>query len=173
MRELVDYAATKSLQVTLYPHSKNMIATAEEALVYVEKINRTNFDLAVHTCHEIRAGNADRIEEVLEKVKHHLGYVTIAGADNIPNQTNGSEWEYSTLKPLYRGNFDLTRVLKKLRSLDYRGAIGFINHRITETPEVYLPLSKSTYNQWVEDLNTSPAHPLKAPDKKDREPTLN
>ena len=165
MRELVDYAASKSLRVTLYPHSKNMIATAEEALVYVEKINRTNFDLAVHTCHEIRAGNADRIEEVLEKVKHHLGYVTIAGADNTPNQTNGSEWEYSTLKPLYRGNFDLTRVLKKLRSLDYHGAIGFINHRISEAPDTYLPLSKSTYDKWIEQLNASPAQPFDAPDQ--------
>jgi sugar phosphate isomerase/epimerase len=158
--EVVDYAATKSLKVTLYPHSKNVIATAEEALVYVEKINRTNFDLAVHTCHEIRAGNAGRIEEVLEKVKDHLGYFTIAGSDNIPNQTNGSEWEYSTLKPLYRGNFDLTRVLKKLRSLNYRGTIGFINHRITETPEVYLPLSKSTYDQWIVELNALPTQPI-------------
>jgi len=165
IRAVVDYAATKSLKVTLYPHSKNVIATAEEALVYVEKINRTNFDLAVHTCHEIRAGNAGRIEEVLEKVKGHLGYVTIAGSDNIPSQTNGSEWEYSTLKPLYRGNFDLTRVLKKLRSLDYHGAIGFINHRIAEAPEVYLPLSKSTYVQWIEDLNALPSRPFDAPDQ--------
>lgn len=165
IRDVVDYAATKSLKVTLYPHSKNMIATAEDALVYVERINRTNLDLAVHTCHEIRAGNADRIEEVLEKVKSHLGYVTIAGSDNIPNQLNGSEWEYSTLKPLYRGNFDLTRVLKKLRSLDYHGAIGFINHRITEAPDIYLPLSKSTYDKWVQDLNALPSRPFDAPDQ--------
>ena len=166
IRALVDYAASKSLKVTLYPHSKNIIATAEEALVYVKKINRTNFDLAVHTCHEIRAGNADRIEEVLEKVKAHLGYVTIAGADNIPNlTTTGSEWEYSTLKPLYRGNFDLTRVLKKLRSLDYRGSIGFINHRISEAPDTYLPLSKSTYDRWIRNLNALPSQPFDAPDQ--------
>jgi sugar phosphate isomerase/epimerase len=165
IRAVVDYAATKSLKVTLYPHSKNAIATAEEALAYVEKINRQNLDLAVHTCHEIRAGNANRIEEVLENVKAHLGYVTIAGSDNIPNQINGSEWEYSTLKPLYRGNFDLTRVLKKLRSLDYHGAIGFINHRITEAPEFYLPLSKSTYDKWIQDLNALPSRPFDAPDQ--------
>jgi sugar phosphate isomerase/epimerase len=165
IRAVVDYAATKSLKVTLYPHSKNVISTAEEALVYVEKINRTNLDLAVHTCHEIRAGNAGRIEEVLEKVKSRLGYVTIAGSDNIPSQTNGSEWEYSTLKPLYRGNFNLARVLKKLRSLDYRGAIGFINHRITEAPDIYLPLSKSTYDQWIQDLNALPSRPFDAPDQ--------
>jgi sugar phosphate isomerase/epimerase len=166
IRELVDYAAAKSLKVTLYPHSKNVIATAEEALVYVDKINRPNFALAVHTCHEIRAGNAGRIEEVLEKVKHRLDYVTIAGADNIPNVTASSgEWEGSTLKPLYRGNFDLTRILKKLRSLDYRGTIGFINHRITEAPDTYLPLSKSTYDQWIVGLNASPAKPWDAPDQ--------
>ena len=166
MRALVDYAASKSLKVTLYPHSRNVIATAEEALAYVEKINRPNFDLAVHTCHEIRAGNAGRIEEVLEKVKHHLGYVTIAGADNVPNlTTTSSEWEASTLKPLYRGNFDVTRVLKKLRSLDYRGSIGFINHRITEAPDTYLPLSKSTYDKWIRDLNALPSQPFDAPDQ--------
>jgi hypothetical protein len=166
IRALVDYAATKSLKVTLYPHSKNVVATAEEALVYVKKVNRTNFDLAVHTCHEIRAGNNNRIEEVLEKVKDYLGYVTIAGADNIPNlSTNGGEWESSTLKPLYRGNFDLTRVLKKLRSIDYKGSIGFINHRITETPDSYLPLSKTTYDKWIQDLNAVPSQPFDAPDQ--------
>ena len=166
IRAVVDYAASKKLKVTLYPHSKNVIATAEEALVYVEKINRTNFNLAVHTCHEIRAGNAGRIEEVLEKVKGHLGYVTIAGSDNFPNlTTTSSEWEYSTLKPLYRGNFDLTRVLKKLRSLDYRGSIGFINHRIAEAPDTYLPLSKSTYDKWIQDLNALPSQPFDAPDQ--------
>ena len=166
IRAVVDYADSKSLKVTLYPHSKNVIATAEEALVYVKKINRPNFDLAVHTCHEIRAGNANRIEEVLEKVKDYLGYVTIAGADNIPNlSTNGGEWESSTLKPLYRGNFDLTRVLKKLRSLDYKGSIGFINHRITETPDSYLPLSKTTYDKWIQDLNALPSQPFDAPDQ--------
>jgi hypothetical protein len=165
MRALVDYAASKSVKVTLYPHSKNVISTAEEALVYVEKIKRPNFDLAVHTCHEIRAGNADRIEEVLEKVKNHLGYVTIAGSDNIPYGITGSDWEYSTLKPLYRGNFDLTRVLKKLRSLDYRGSIGFINHRIAEAPDTYLPLSKSSYDKWIAQLNAAPSQPFDAPDQ--------
>lgn len=166
IRSVVDYAASKSLKVTLYPHSKNMIASAEEALVYVEKINSPNLDLAVHTCHELRAGNANRIEEVLEKVKDYLGYVTIAGADNIPNlSTNSGEWESSTLKPLYRGNFDLTRVLRKLRSLDYNGSIGFINHRITETPDSYLPLSKTTYDKWIQDLNALPSQPFDAPDQ--------
>ncbi len=166
IKSVVEYAASKSLHVTLYPHSKNYIATAEEALIYVKKINKPNFDLAVHSCHEIRAGNANRIEEVLEKVKDHLGYVTIAGADNIPNtSTNGGEWESSTLKPLYRGNFDLTRILKKLKSLDYKGAIGFINHRITEAPEAYLPLSKTTYNKWIEQLNALPSSPFDAPDQ--------
>jgi sugar lactone lactonase YvrE len=132
----------------------------------VDKIDRPNFNLAVHTCHEIRAGNAGRIEEVLEKVKHRLGYVTIAGADNFPNLTTSSgEWEASTLKPLYRGNFDLTRVLKKLRNLDYRGTIGFINHRITEAPATYLPLSKSTYDQWIAGLNAAPSKPWDAPDQ--------
>lgn len=156
IREVVDYAAEKNVKVTLYPHSKDAIPTAEEALVYVEKINSPNLDLAVHTCHEIRAGNADRIEDVLEKVKDRLGYVTIAGSDNIPNLTNGSEWEYSTLKPLYRGNFEMMRVLKTLKALNYEGSIGFINHRISEAPEFYLPLSKSTYDGWIETLNAAP-----------------
>lgn len=166
IQSVVEYAAKKGVHVTLYPHSKNHIATAEEALVYVKKINKPNFDLAFHSCHELRAGNANRIEEVLEKVKDHLGYVTIAGADNIPNSSsNGGEWEASTLKPLYRGNFDVNRILKKLKSLDYKGSIGFINHRITEAPDSYLPLSKTAYNKWMEQLNALPSSPFDAPDQ--------
>ncbi len=166
IRAVVDYATSKSLKVTLYPHSKNIIASAEEALVYVKKINSPNLDLAVHTCHEIRAGNAGRIEEVLENVKNYLGYVTIAGADNIPNiPATGGEWESSTLKPLYRGNFDLTRVLKKLKSINYKGSIGFINHRITEAPDSYLPISKATYDKWIQDLNAPTTSAFDAPDQ--------
>ena len=59
LRKVVDYAKKKKVQVTLYPHSNTEVETAEEALVWVKKINSTNFKLVVHSCHEIRAGNGN------------------------------------------------------------------------------------------------------------------
>lgn len=152
LRKVVDYAKMKKVQVTLYPHSNTEVETAEEALVLVKKINSPNFKLAVHSCHEIRAGNGNRIENVIENVKGYIGHVTIAGSDTITDFTDGMTIENSTIKPLYEGKYDLTRILKKLKTINYRGEIGFINHQIKECPEVYFPKSKEKYDSWLNEI---------------------
>ena len=111
LREVVGYAATKDVNVTLYPHHHDVIQTAEEAYEIINKVNAPNLDLSVHSYHEIRSGNGDRLEEILDKVKDKLGYVTIAGADTIVDYSNPWAIENSTIKPLYRGTYDVSKIL--------------------------------------------------------------
>ncbi|WP_042245564.1 TIM barrel protein [Jejuia pallidilutea] len=167
LRDVVAYAETKNVKVSLYPHHYDVIQTAEEAYKLVTKINAPNLDLAVHSCHEIRSGNGDRIEEVLENVKDKLAHVTIAGSDTIVDYTNAWTVENSTIKPLYRGTYDVSRILKQLANQDYKGAVGFINHLIKENPDMYLPKTREVYNHWLKEINKPkvPSQAYDAPDQ--------
>ncbi len=167
LRDVVTYGAEKEQKITLYPHHNDVIPTLEQGLVWLDKINSPNLDIVFHTCHELRSGNANRVEEILEKAGDRLGHVTIAGADTLVDFTDPFSIENSSIKPLYRGNFDNKRVLKKLKEIGYEGAIGFINHLIKEDPDVYLPGSKQLYDKWLDELN-APRIPISAFDAPDQ-----
>jgi sugar phosphate isomerase/epimerase len=141
LREIVSYAAQKGVHVVLYPHSKCYIATAEEALPFVEKIDHPNLKLAVHLCHEIRAGNGSRMAEIFDRVKERIGAVTLAGTDSIADFSNPRNMDSSTIKPLGQGNYPLDRFVWPMIESGFKGTVGFINFKIEEKPENYLGAS--------------------------------
>jgi sugar phosphate isomerase/epimerase len=147
LRTVVDYATEKQVPVTLYPHSTCYFASAEQALPLVKKINSPNLKLAVHLCHEMRAGNTNRMDEVVRNVAPFIGFVTLAGADKEVNMKNAYTMDKSTIKPLDEGEYDLSTFLKALKDIDYKGPVGFINFKIDENkpPEEYLPSSLNTW----------------------------
>jgi sugar phosphate isomerase/epimerase len=166
LRRVVDYAVTKDVIVTLYPHHHDVIPTAYDAIKWVEHIDSPNLNMVVHSCHELRSGNGDRIEEVLKRCKDHLAFVTIAGADEDIDFTNPISIENSSIKPLYRGNYDVKRILVQLKKQNYKGAVGFINHLIREDMGTYLSKSLDVYKGWLDEINTSkPVEPFDAPDQ--------
>lgn len=146
LKEIAEYAKTKKVKVILYPHSKCAIASAEEALPYVQKLNYANLKVAIHLCHEIRAGNGSRMNEVFEAVGAHLGAVTVCGSDSVADFSKPLLMDKSTIKPICEGNFDITKFLTPLRKSGYRGLVGFINFKIDEDPEIYLKRSMKEWN---------------------------
>jgi len=145
LREIVSYSALKGVQVVLYPHSKCYIASAEEALPFIEKIGHPNLKLAVHLCHEIRAGNGSRMEQVFERVKDPIGAVTLAGTDSVADFSAPKLMDSSTIKPLGQGNYDFNLFIEPLRNSGYKGVVGFINFKIEEDPETYLDASMKVW----------------------------
>ncbi|MBV5313694.1 MAG: sugar phosphate isomerase/epimerase [Prolixibacteraceae bacterium] len=145
LSEMVSYSASKKVEVILYPHSKCYIASAETALPFIEKIGHPNLKLAVHLCHEIRAGNGSRIDQVFDRVKDHIGAVTLAGTDSVADFSAPKLMDSSTIMPLGRGNYDLNRFLEPLRNSGYKGVVGFINFKIEEDPETYLDASMKVW----------------------------
>ncbi len=141
LREITDYSRQENVEVVLYPHSDCYISSAEEALPFVEKINKPNLKLALHLYHEVRAGNGSRIAAVFEKVKHRLGAVTLAGTDIEADYSNSKTRDTSTIKPIGFGNFDLTKFILPLKKSKYSGTVAFMNFGIMEIPELYLPRS--------------------------------
>lgn len=141
LREITVYSKQKNVEIILYPHSDTYIASAEEALPFVEEINNPNLKLALHLYHEVRAGNGSRIDEVFEKVKHQLGAVTLAGTNVVADYTTSKSRDTSTIKPIGYGDFDLINFIKPLIKSNYRGTLAFMNFGINENPDVYLPRS--------------------------------
>jgi sugar phosphate isomerase/epimerase len=146
LREIVKYAKTKKVKVVLYPHSYCYIASAEEALPFVKKINDKNLQLAVHLCHEIRAGNGARMNDVFENAKPYIGAVTLAGTDSVADFSKPKLMDASTIKPIGQGNFNMKNFIEPLLKSNYKGKVGFINFKIEEDPETYL---KSSMLEWV------------------------
>ena len=149
LREIVEYAKTKNVPVILYPHSTCYIASAEEALPFVQAINDTNLKLAVHLCHEMRAGNGSRMDMVFEHVKKYIGAVTLAGTDSVADFSQPLLMDKSTIKPIGQGNFNMKNFIKPLLKSEYKGTIGFINFKIDEEPEVYLNASMTVWKNMV------------------------
>ena len=148
LREVVSYATAKGVTVVLYPHSNCYFDHAEQALPIVKKISSPNLKLAVHSCHEMRAGNGDRLHEVVLNVKDYLGAVTIAGADKVVNTSTPRTIDQSTIQPLEDGEFDFESFLRALKKIDYKGPVGFINFKIEKEPSDYLPKSLKVWNEW-------------------------
>ena len=115
--EIADLAAASGLKVALYPHAGFHVADIEDALRLVRQAKRENLGVTFNLCHELKAGNEARFDELLEEAAPHLFVVSINGADHEGG------WD-KLIQPLSHGPFDLNRLLRKLLALDYRGPIG-------------------------------------------------
>lgn len=161
LSNFVSYANEKRVPVSLYPHSRNMIDNAEQAARMIEEICPLKLELAFILCHEMRIGNASRIEAVIQNVGHHIGHVVISGSDTDLTQNTGgnSDYEKLTLQPLFQGEFDMRRVLNELVKVGYNGKMGYINHRFDarvswdSVPSDYLRKSMNTYKDWLAELD--------------------
>jgi len=147
LRNVVNYSATKNVPVTLYPHSWCYFYTAEQSLPMVKKINHPNLKLAIHTCHELKAGNARRLAEVVNNVEGYISFITVAGAAKEVDMTRRKTMDQTTIQPLEDGVYDFAPFLTALKSIDYKGPVGYINFGFNKDPEDYLPKSLAEWNR--------------------------
>ena len=130
----------------LYPHSTCIFESAEEGMPLVEKINDDNLKIAFHLYHEIRAKNGHRIHEVLNRIEHKLGAVTLAGTDSVADYTNSRTRDTTTIKLLGRGTFYVEEFAHQLNETSYSGDVGFMNFKFELSPEIYLPKSRNVWD---------------------------
>jgi len=145
---ITDAAKARGVTVVLYPHNNCYFPTAESALPMVRRLDRPNLGLALHLCHELRAGNGDRIEEVAAAVAPYVRFASISGADSVVDWTTPALMSSSSIKPLDEGGYDLQRYVNALRAAHYQGPVGFINHTIAEEPKDYLARSIKSWKQF-------------------------
>ena len=120
VRDVAALAAESGLKISLYPHHGFYVATAEDAVRIADFVDLPNVGVTVNLCHELFAGNSDRLGEVLKAAAPRLTLVSINGASPIPGK-GPTAWE--TL-PLGSGSFDTGNFLRQLRDIGYRGPVG-------------------------------------------------
>ena len=138
VRELADAAAKHGVKIALYPHKGFFIATAEDALRVLPRIDRSNVGLTINLCHELAAGHVERMDAIVKACAKHLLLVSINGAD----RTGG--WP-ELIRPLGEGNFDVVRFLTSLDRIGYTGPIGLQCYNLKFAPEEHLAKSIATW----------------------------
>lgn len=120
VREIAGLAADSGLKVSIYPHAGFYVATAEDAVRVAKVVNLPNVGVTVNLCHELFAGNGNRMEEVVKTAAPYLNLASINGASPVPGK-GPRVWD--TL-PLGEGSYDTEAFLRLLRDHGYRGPIG-------------------------------------------------
>ena len=121
LRSLAERTKAEGVELVLYPHDGALVETAEEMLPYLKEVQNGNVFISLHLCHEIRGGNGDRLNEVAAKIKPWLRLPSINGADiDSVNETGG--WARG-IQPLTMGDYDSSKLLKALKSIDYEGPV--------------------------------------------------
>jgi sugar phosphate isomerase/epimerase len=145
--QISDYADSLHLNVVIYPHDETFIESASEALWYVKQSKRKNLFLAFHLCHELRAGNGNRMNAAIAEVAPYIKLASICGADSVmlPNQLPGF-WD-DAIKPLYKGNYDSSLMLECLVRNGYDGPIALHTFGLKEPVDEHFNRSLLEWNR--------------------------
>lgn len=121
INSVADLCQAEGVRCVLYPHDNTLIQSAEEAVETVKELQRDDLSISFHLCHEIRAGNGDRLLEVAKAVKPYIRLATISGADN-GYVDNSPDWS-QTIQPLDMGTYDPSKFIQALQSINYTGPV--------------------------------------------------
>ncbi|MBT5812772.1 MAG: hypothetical protein HOI15_00230 [Opitutales bacterium] len=116
------------VELVIYPHWSGgdplnicLIESVEDAIPYLQEVGSDNLFVSLHLCHEIKAGNGHRLNEVAAKVKPWLRLPSINGVDvDAVNEAEG--WKRG-IQPLTMGDYDSSKLLEALKSVDYEGPV--------------------------------------------------
>ena len=123
LRQLVTYARSKGVKISLYPHAGFWAARFETCVRVASKVDNPNLGVTFNLCHWLKVEGSERdplplIKEALPR----LNFITINGADNGDTQNLG--WD-KLIQPLGRGTYDVGVFVAKARAAGYRGPFGF------------------------------------------------
>ncbi len=123
LRQLVAYARTKGVKISLYPHAGFWAAQFETCVRVAGKVDDPNLGVTFNLCHWLKVEGSERdplplIKEALPR----LNFITINGADT--GDTRNLGWD-KLIQPLGRGSYDVGSFVAKARAAGYRGPFGF------------------------------------------------
>jgi sugar phosphate isomerase/epimerase len=135
VKEIGDKAKAAGLKVVIYPHDKFHIERVDHAVKIAKATGCDNVGVAFNLCHFLKVQPKDDLAATLTAVKPLLWSVSISGADS-----DGKDWN-TLIRPLDEGTFDTSVVLKHLRDMGYKGAIGLQCYNIRIDPKENLTRS--------------------------------
>ena len=147
LRQLVAYARTKGVKVSLYPHAGFWAARFETCVRVASKVDDPNLGVTFNLCHWLKVEGSERdplplIKEALPR----LNFITINGADTGDTQNLG--WD-KLIQPLGRGTYDVGTFVSKARAAGYRGPFGFQGYGIKIEPKELLKVTMEGWKKVV------------------------
>lgn len=141
VQEIADAAAPYGVRVVLYPHAHFHIATTSDAVRLLKVVDRMNVGVSINVCHEIYAGNGDKLGEIVKEAAPFLEFVSINGADR-----KARTWD-KLIQTLDEGDFDQASFLKQLYQAGYTGPIGLQCHGLKGDKRENLAKSLSAWKK--------------------------
>jgi sugar phosphate isomerase/epimerase len=151
LRDIADTAAKHELRVAIYPHDNTFVSTGEYALRLAKLVDRDNLGMSINVCHELKAGNGDKLQELVKDSIDSLFLVSINGADQVIDPNREKNWQ-KLIQPVGEGDFNLVPFLKQLRDSNYRGPIGVQCYQIKGEIEPILRISRDGWLQLLMKL---------------------
>lgn len=148
LQELCNEAAKLHSLVVLYPHDMTWCLDVEDTLRLIDRVQRPNLFTSLHLHQELRAGNADRLAEIIAAAAPFSRLVSISGA-NLPGAvTPGSKDWSDVVQPLAESAFPVESFYRLLRENGYVGPVGLQNWRIPGDPEQVHARSLEVWRSW-------------------------
>lgn len=145
-RTTAEHCLAKKVQLVLYPHQGCTFETAEEALALWKRLDHPEVRISIHLCHELKAGNRDRLDAIIDQVAPLLALVSISGAEADTQHISG--WA-SGIMPLDRGSYDPRPFLRALARNGYAGPVILHTYGITDPPAEHFARSLARWREWV------------------------
>lgn len=143
LRQLVAYARTKGVKISLYPHAGFWAASFETCVRVASKVDDPDLGVTFNLCHWLKVeGSARDPLPLIKEALPRLNFVTINGADT--GDTRNLGWD-KLIQPLGRGTYDVGSFVAKALAAGYRGPFGFQGYGIKMEPKELL---KETMAGW-------------------------
>ena len=137
-----DRCAAHGVDLVLYPHFGHPYDTLENTLPVLKTLNRPNVKVSLHLCHELKAGNEGRWEELVAKAGPYLALLSLNGAERgeTVRRDKPDDWRHAIM-PLDEGALDPKPFLRALAAQHYHGPILLHTFGLKTKPEDHLARS--------------------------------
>lgn len=149
LKEMAQEGRKVNKDIVIYPHDNCFIESVEDAIPYLKELNEPNLFLTLHLCHELRAGNGNRLLDVAIKAAPYLKLASISGSNITMFENDKGNWS-DAIKPLDEGDFDVSKFVSVLQKIKFRGKTVLHTFGIEEEPKNHLSRSIEKWQTMVD-----------------------
>lgn len=153
LQEMCTEAQKVGADVVIYPHDNTFIESVEDAIPYIEKVAMPNLYLTMHLCHELRAGNRERLLDVAIKAAPHLKYASLSGADYTMRHNTNADWT-DAIKPLDEGDYPVEEFVMVIQKIRFNSLMFLHTFGIKQPVTDHLTRSFAKWNKMLEQTST-------------------
>lgn len=141
---LLDRARGRNITVSLYHHIWFLVERIEDALRLADQIDDPSLKVTFSGFHWYAVDSAN-LSAKLKSASHRLHLVSICGAH--PREPGRDYPLPAVIEPVGDGDYPLEETIRILRSIGYRGAIGFLGYGIGGHPPAVLARSLNAFRR--------------------------